>query len=734
MESTPLLRNKVGEVHEIDMPTIVPLGFNKPGTPRNSPRRSIASHDIIDEPVVQETSPRLDTTRKPKSLWEKIKLIFKHVKIGTIIFLFLAVCVVFGTQHEPQVPEFYSLTSASNITVDIDYRDQSKFLQVFLSSPMERQMKSMTQGIELDLLTINMFLDLKIENTTIYFPIVNASMPLFQINTTHEDGIIESNFLLPYGDVRGDCRLILSTPSNAPIPVMVTLKQQTWLIEYTVPMAYIIFTGVYSLIIFDVVSRPLAGLIGVFVGIMGLSLVQQRPTIREMAGFVDWGALALVFGMMLIFGILKGSGVFEWAALKAYKLARGKIWALMIIMSFFCFFVSVFIDNVTLMLLMVPITFQICQVIDIDPLPLLITECLFGNVGGAGAPLSEEFVIILNNPGIQKYNISFAKSLAVLFPGAFLGALACFLPVWISNRSIMNKKPVLNPEKAKIIEQVRIWKKSLGRYDEDDPEATPEELKVKQILLDHIKSLEDNANSISDSGGANLDDLEKQYRIHNKPLLIRSSIIIAIVMFLFVIESFIHPWIHLSLPWIALMGAVALLLFSGIEDIDHVFQETIEWPTMIFFVTLFILIECVNRMGMMASIGSGLEKLIHLVPEQWKMFFAITLLIWVSAFVSAFVDNVPYITGMIPVLLQLAKPPTGLPIEGILYSLFFGVVIGGSGTLIGCAGNVLVADMSKKRGLPITFWSFLKISAPFTFVCVFVVWIYLVILYAVIGI
>jgi Na+/H+ antiporter NhaD/arsenite permease-like protein len=78
--------------------------------------------------------------------------------------------------------------------------------------------------------------------------------------------------------------------------------------------------------------------------------------------------------MMIIFGILKSCGVFEWAALKAYKLAGGKMWTLTIIMAMFCFFISVFLDNVTLMLLMTPITFQICEVLDINPLPLLITE------------------------------------------------------------------------------------------------------------------------------------------------------------------------------------------------------------------------------------------------------------------------------------------------------------------------------------------------------------------------
>jgi P protein len=139
-------------------------------------------------------------------------------------------------------------------------------------------------------------------------------------------------------------------------------------------------------------------------------------------------------------------------------------------------------------------------------------------------------------------------------------------------------------------------------------------------------------------------------------------------------------------------------------------------------------------MGMMRAIGNAIEYLIQRVNPDFRIAFAITIILWVSALVSSVVDNVPYVTGMIPVILQLASAPTNLPIDAILYSLFYGVVIGGSGTLIGCAGNVIVADMAKKKGYNITFWSFLKVSAPFTFVCVFVVWIYLLLLFAVIGI
>lgn len=352
--------------------------------------------------------------------------------------------------------------------------------------------------------------------------------------------------------------------------------------------------------------------------------------------------------------------------------------------------------------------------------------------------MAEEFVLILNNPGMQKFNISFAKSFAILLPGAFLGAIFCFLPIRISNNEMFKKKNAIRPEKLLLLEQIRVWKRTLLSYEneEDSKRNSLEENEdmrhIRETLIEHIKSLEDQANSIT--GEPNLEKMESQYVVHNKSLLIKSSIVLFIVLVLFFIESYLEPYIHLSLPWISLMGATTLILFSGINEVEHIFEDCIEWPTMIFFVTLFILIECVNRMGMMRSIGDLMGYMISSINPSWRIFFSISVILWISAFVSSLVDNVPFITGMIPVLLQLAKPPMSLPIEPLVFSLYYGVVVGGSGTLIGCAGNVVVADLSKKRGYPITFIQFLKVSAPFTFVCVFIIWIYLIVLYALIGI
>jgi hypothetical protein len=177
--------------------------------------------------------------------------------------------------------------------------------------------------------------------------------------------------------------------------------------------------------------------------------------------------------------------------------------------------------------------------------------------------------------GKQIFN-EISKSFAILFPGAFLGSLACFIPIRFTNREMFQKRPIKKIEKIRLMEQISIWKKSLNEY----TQGTEDEEKVKTLLQSYIVNLEAEANAMPDVE-ANLDELDKQYRIHDVPLFIKSSIVLSIVLFLFFVESYLEPYIHLSLPWISLMGAVTLLIFSGIHEVEEFLEKSIEWPTMV---------------------------------------------------------------------------------------------------------------------------------------------------------
>lgn len=231
---------------------------------------------------------------KTTSKWEILRKVFKHIKIGVLMVIFLAFCITFSTQEENQPPKFYSISGSSNITLHIHKKHQSARLQLKIMSPLHEQLEAVEQTSLHEFLEVLIILEQDIGNKT-FLQYANTTMYL----NPNETEPIEESFLFKYPSERSDIRVLFETNTKFNIPLIVDILHQTALIEYQVVIAFIIFIGVYSLIIFDVVARPLAGLIGVFVGVSTLSVFQQRPSIREMAGFVDWSALALVFGMML---------------------------------------------------------------------------------------------------------------------------------------------------------------------------------------------------------------------------------------------------------------------------------------------------------------------------------------------------------------------------------------------------------------------------------------------------
>lgn len=156
---------------------------------------------------------------------------------------------------------------------------------------------------------------------------------------------------------------------------------------------------------------------------------------------------------------------------------------------------------------------------------------------------------------------------------------------------------------------------------------------------------------------------------------------------------------------IALAGAAVLLLLSGVK-VEEVLRE-VEWPTLFFFVGLFMLVEAVVHVGIVAAVADGLIDLTG--GDQ----VVTTLgLLWLSGLGSGIIDNIPYTATMIPVVRELAD--AGLAIEPLWWSLALGAGLGGNLTIIGASANVVVANLSGQAGHPITFVTFLRLGAMVT--------------------
>jgi len=228
-------------------------------------------------------------------------------------------------------------------------------------------------------------------------------------------------------------------------------------------------------------------------------------------------------------------------------------------------------------------------------------------------------------------------------------------------------------------------------------------------------------------------ELEEKYTITDYDLFLKSCVVLAGVVVLFFIHSFVE--VNLTLPWIAIIGAMMHLLVSGIKDINEVLEK-IELGTLIFFAGLFVLMKSLEELGVMDYIANRTADLIEQVPAgDGRLITAVLLVMWVSAFVSAFIDNIPFTTTMIPVVVRLSEESRGLglPLPVLVWALSFGVCFGGNGTLVGASANVVAAGLSEAEGHAISFRMFFKYGMPCMIVSMATASIYMVIVHVLLA-
>ncbi|XP_071786655.1 P protein-like [Asterias amurensis] len=506
--------------------------------------------------------------------------------------------------------------------------------------------------------------------------------------------------------------------------------------EYEVIYAGVILLAVYVLIGFELVHRTVAAMLGSFAVLAVLAALNERPSLETVMQWVDYETLALLWGMMTIVAIFSETGFFDFCALKAYKMAKGKVWTLITILCLFSGVVSSVLDNVTTILLLTPVTIRLCEVLEIDPKYVLIAEVMFSNIGGTATAIGDPpNVIIVSNKGIQKAGIDFAEFTLHMMIGILFCMVAGFLLLRLQYRNI-NLTAKDPPELRELKREIELWRQSATRI----MVATKEEATVKALLLQKVNQLEETLKyqqvtvGVLESNSTwkeTLSELEKKYRITDPNLLVKCGIVLIVAIIMFFVQSV--ESIHLNLGWIALLAATFLIVLADINDIENVLHR-IEWTTLVFFAALFVLMEGLTHLGLIDFIGSLVSALIKAVPENSQLTVAIILLVWVSAIASSFIDNIPFTTAMIPVILNLGNDPDlNVPLKPLVWSLAFGACLGGNGTLIGASANVVCAGIAKQHGCSFSFKEFMKVGFPMMLVTSFVAMCYLLIAHSLAG-
>jgi len=402
-------------------------------------------------------------------------------------------------------------------------------------------------------------------------------------------------------------------------------------------LAGTIFIGIYALIVTEKIHRTLAALLGASLVIL-LKLVDQQEAFAS----VDFNVIFLLAGMMIIANVMAKTGIFQWIAVEAVRRAEGQPYRLLLLTSVITAVVSAFLDNVTTVVLLTPITFFVAQRLGTSPVPFLISQVIASNIGGTAKLIGDPPNIIIGSQMGKDFN-DFLLNLAPVATAALVVYL--LLARWLFR----------------------------------------DELRAATSALE----AEDIARLVAE-----------ERRILNVPLM-RISLV---VMGLTILGFLFSRVLGLEGATIAMTGAVVLMIVAR-EDVHEIFN-TVEWPTLFFFIGLFILVGAVVKTGIISDLATTV-----LAWTGGRTDLAALAVLWMSGFISAIVDNIPYTVTMVPLIQQLGQ---SVDREPLIWALALGANLGGNATVVGASANVVVASMSEARGHPITFVQYLRYGVPAT--------------------
>jgi Na+/H+ antiporter NhaD/arsenite permease-like protein len=406
--------------------------------------------------------------------------------------------------------------------------------------------------------------------------------------------------------------------------------------------AVALFVVVLAGIAFELVNRTVAALLGAAV-IVSFGIVEQGKAASE---FVDWNVIGLLAGMMIIVAVLNKTGIFEYLAIKSAQWGKARPGRILILLSLVTAILSAFLDNVTTVILMVPVTFVIADALGVSALPFLLAQVMASNIGGAATLIGDPPNILVGSAA----GLSFVDFVLHLAPLVLL-----VLPFVLGFFYVVFRKEV--------------------RTD-------------------------------NNGAGEAIRRMNARAAIRNRVLLRKSSIVLGVVILGFLL----HSALHLEAATIALFGAAALMLLARTE-VEEVLRE-VEWPTLLFFVGLFVLVGGLEVTGFIGRIA----ELLTGVTESQTL--TAMLVLWGSAIASGIVDNIPFTATMIPVIQELARTEglSDAEVRPLWWALTIGADFGGNLTLIGASANVVVAGMSERAGRKISFLKFMAYGIPVTLI------------------
>ena len=371
---------------------------------------------------------------------------------------------------------------------------------------------------------------------------------------------------------------------------------------------------------------------------------------------VDFNTIGLLAGMMILVYLTQQTGVYDYVAIRAGQISKGE--PLRVVLSLACTtaLLSAFLDNLTTILLIVPVTFLLADALDIDPIPLIVIEVIASNIGGTATLIGDPpNIIIAGHTGLtfNEFLVNLAPVVVVTFAVVTAGLYLYY-----------RKSIDIEPKNRRLVMEL------------DAKAAIREPEELRRTLP---------------------------------------------VLLLTIVAFFFHQLLHIEPATVALTGAAIALLVTRVP-LEQALSK-IEWPTLFFFVALFVMVGALESVGALADIAEGVKDLTG--GDRTAELIGV---LWVGGIGSGIVDNIPFTTAMLPVVDELQTDGGD---SAYWWALSLGACFGGNATIIAAAANVAAAGLTERAGRPIGFVGFLKIGIPVTIVSMVIATAYVMLRYVV---
>ena len=409
----------------------------------------------------------------------------------------------------------------------------------------------------------------------------------------------------------------------------------------------IVFLLVYVALTFELVNKAVATFSGVAILVM-LHIVSEHQAIE----LIDFETIMLLFGMMVIVSILKHSGLFSIVSVKIAELTNGSPVKILVLFSVVTALMSAFLDNVTTVLIIIPIIIELTRGLGLDPKKYVLSQAIISNIGGTATLIGDPPNVIIGS----KVGLTFNQFILNLGPIVIIIFCVSLFFIWITNRDQFTSI------KGNLVKIFSV-----------------------QLLLEKIR----------------YEFLSIEI---NRRIMIKGLVFLVITILLFVTQTITG----LSPGVVALSMGVFLLLVSRV-DIEHVLEE-IEWSTLMFFAGLFILVGVLEEKGVIEWIAHHIFLNVGDNP-----YVAVLLILWTAGIMSGFLDNIPFTITMIPIV-QIMLENNPIPNNLLWWALALGACLGGNITIIGASANIVSVGIIKKYGVNISFIEFMKTGMIISFI------------------